>query len=177
MSDFRVFPNVMERQVTETILRQAVLFRPAVDADFPALAHLLHGLAREFITPAMAPEVAATFLRENDVAALRANRERGHVFTIAEIDGALAGYCAIRPPAHLFHLFVDARWHRRGVGRALWQAALATAGPAAQFIVNASPYAVPAYEALGFCCIGAPQTHNGVQFQPMVFGIDQSISA
>jgi GNAT superfamily N-acetyltransferase len=153
----------MERQVTG-----AIHLRPASDADFPALAHLLHDLACAFITPAMAPEVAATFLRENDEAALRAYRARGHVFTVAEIDGALAGFIAIRPPAHLFHLFVDARWHRRGVGRALWEAASAAVGTAAAFTVNSSPYAVPAYEALGFCCDGALQTRNGVQFQPMV---------
>jgi ribosomal protein S18 acetylase RimI-like enzyme len=156
----------MERQVNEPIL-----LRPAVDADFPALAHLLHGLACAFITPAMATEVAATFLRENDEAALRAYRERGDVFTVAEIAGELAGYIAIRPPTHLFHLFVDARWHRRGVGRALWEAARVTAGSetgTAHFTVNSSPYAVPAYQALGFRCDGALQTRNGVQFQPMV---------
>lgn len=153
----------MERQVNDVIL-----LRPAVDADFPALAQLLHRLACAFITPAMATEVAATFLRENDEAALRACRDLRHVFTVAEIAGDLAGYIAIRPPTHLFHLFVDARWHRRGVGRALWEAALVTAGTSAYFTVNSSPYAVPAYEALGFRCDGPLQTRNGVQFQPMV---------
>jgi GNAT superfamily N-acetyltransferase len=87
---------------------------------------------------------------------------------VAEIAGELAGYIAMRPPTHLFHLFVDARWHRRGVGRALWEAALVTAGTSSDFTVNSSPYAVPVYEALGFRCDGAAQTRNGVQFQPMV---------
>lgn len=145
-----------------------ILLRPVVDADFPALAQLLHASACAFITPAMAPEVAATFLRENDETALLAYRERGHVFTVAEIAGDVAGYIAIRPPTHLFHLFVDARWHRRGVGRALWEAALVTAGTSSHFTVNSSPYAVPVYEALGFRCDGAAQSRNGVQFQPMV---------
>jgi len=147
---------------------QTILIRPAADADYPAMAGILHALAIAFITPGMAPEAAATFLRENNEAALRAYRAQGHVASVAEIGGVLAGFIAVRPPSHLFHLFVAARWHRHGVARALWQTACAQAAPAAVFTVNASPYAVPAYSALGFRRDGAQQCRNGVTFQPMV---------
>lgn len=147
----------------------SIRLRPAVGADFPALALLLHDLAVHYITPDMAPEVAATFLRENDEAALLAYRERGHRFRIATTEGEIVGFIALRPPSHLFHLFVAERWQRRGVARALWDAARAEAGPQTQFTVNSSPYAVRAYEALGFRRDGAMQTRNGVQYQPMVF--------
>ncbi|WP_332876343.1 GNAT family N-acetyltransferase [Massilia sp. S19_KUP03_FR1] len=145
-----------------------IVIRPAVDADYPAMAAMLRTLATAFIVPGMPPEAGATFLRDNDEAALRAYRDRGHVASVAEIEGRLAGYIALRPPSHVFHLFVDHRWHRRGVARALWRAACAQAAPAAIFTVNSSPYAVPAYEALGFRCDGAAQCRNGVTFQPMV---------
>jgi ribosomal protein S18 acetylase RimI-like enzyme len=164
IDDFRGFPNVTERQ-----LNDAIRLRPAVGADFPALAQLLHDLACRFITPAMAPEVASTFLRENDAAALLGYRERGHVFRVATIAGEIAGFIALRPPSHVFHLFVGERWQRRGVARALWDGARADAGPQAQFTVNSSPYAVPAYAALGFRTDGVLQVRNGVAFQPMVF--------
>ncbi|MDH5177722.1 MAG: GNAT family N-acetyltransferase [Gammaproteobacteria bacterium] len=35
------------------------------------------------------------------------------------------------------------------------------------FTVNASAYAVPAYERLGFRCVGPVKEANGVRFQPM----------
>ena len=154
----------MERQVACSIS-----LRPAVLADFPLLARLLHDAACLFITPAMTPEAAATFLRENDEAGLLAYREQGHRFHVALIAGEVAGYSAMRPPSHLFHLFVAQRWHRRGVARALWDAARAEAAQDAPFTVNASPYAVPAYAALGFRCDGTLQERNGVHFQPMVW--------
>lgn len=160
---FRDFPNVTERQVDEVIT-----LRPAVDADFPILATLLHALASRFITPGMAPEVAATFLRDNDESALRVYGERGHTVTVAEIDGVLAGFIAIRPPSHVFHLFVDARWHRRSVARALWEAARQEAAPGTPFTVNASLFAVPVYQALGFRCDGAALNRHGVTYQPML---------
>ena len=147
---------------------QKITIRPARESDYPAMATLLHTLATTFIVPGMPPEAAATFLRENDQAALRAYRAAGHVASVAEIDGAVAGFIAIRPPSHLFHLFVAERWHRRGVARALWERARAQAAPGAVFTVNSSPYAVAAYTALGFGCDGVQQCRNGVTFQPMV---------
>jgi GNAT superfamily N-acetyltransferase len=145
----------MDKQIT---------MRPATAADYPALADLLHALALVFIVPGMPVEAAATFLRENNKDAMLAHREKGHVVTVAEIAGELAGFIAIRPPGHLFHLFVAQPFQRRGVARALWCAAR---GDAARFTVNASPYAIPVYTAMGFACAGPLACHHGVTFQPM----------
>jgi GNAT superfamily N-acetyltransferase len=143
-----------------------ILIRPAQDADYPVVAALLKTLALAFITPGMAAEAASTFLRENDVDALRAYRTRGHVVSVAECDGVIAGFIAIRPPGYLFHLFVAQAFHRCGVGRRLWDSAR---GNGTAFTVNASPYAVPVYEALGFMRSAPLACVKGVSFQPMVF--------
>lgn len=143
-----------------------ITIRPARDADYPVIGALFKHLAQTFITPDMAPEVAATFLRENDAQAMLANRARGHIVSIAEVDGTTAGFIAIRPPSHLFHLFVGEEFHRRGVARRLWDS-VRDAAP--QFTVNASPYAVGAYEALGFVRNGSMACVRGVSFQPMTF--------
>jgi GNAT superfamily N-acetyltransferase len=145
-------------------MEQEILIRPARLDDMALLADMLHALAMRFIVPGMPPEAAATFLRENDGAALLAYRERGHATSLAEIDGVVAGFISIRPPSHLFHLFVGEARQRRGVARALWDSVRANADT---FTVNASPYAVPAYLALGFCCAGPPACRNGVSYQPM----------
>jgi len=147
----------MDKQIT---------LRPATAADFSALADLLHALAQVFIVPGMPPEAAATFLRENDKDAMLAYRAQGHVVTLAEIGGELAGFIAIRPPSHLFHLFVAQPFQRRGVARALWRAGR---GDAERFTVNSSPYAIPVYTAMGFVCAGPLACHHGVTFQPMTF--------
>jgi GNAT superfamily N-acetyltransferase len=142
------------------------MIRAARDDNYPVHAAMLRTLAQTFITPGMAAEAAATFLRENDAEAMLVNRARGHLVRIAEIGGATAGFIAIRPPSHVFHQFVAQAYHRRGVARQLWDGAR---GAATAFTVNASPYAVPAYEALGFACAGPMACVRGVSFQPMTY--------
>lgn len=144
--------------------------RPAEQNDYPVMAHMLHGLALKFIVPGMTTEAAATFLRSNDEAALLAYRDAGHVASVAVIDDQIAGFIAIRPRNHVFHLFVAQQWQRRGVARALWEHVLEQAGPeTGAFTVNSSPYAVPAYLALGFTCSAPRDCHMGVSYQPMIY--------
>lgn len=139
--------------------------RPAEIDDYPTMASMLHALATTFIVPDMTTEAAATFLRSNDAAALLAYRNDGHVSSVALVDGAIAGFITIRPPSHLFHLFVGQQWQRRGVARALWN----SVPHGDSFTVNASPYAVKAYQALGFACTAPMACHMGVSFQPMAY--------
>lgn len=144
--------------------------RPADQDDYPVLANMLHALALKFIVPGMTTEAAATFLRSNDEAALLAYRDAGHVTSVAVIDGQIAGFIAVRPPSHVFHLFVAEKWQRRGVARALWEHVFEHAGAGIDtFTVNASPYAVPAYLALGFQCDGPLACRASVSFQPMIY--------
>jgi GNAT superfamily N-acetyltransferase len=73
----------------------------------------------------------------------------------------------------LYHLFVDRRWQRRGIARRLWEAGRAAAlasGASGSFTVNASNYALPFYEALGFVRSGpmqaGPLIHNPMRLDP-----------
>lgn len=142
------------------------------EADIGAVARLLEVLAREYFLHTCSPEQASTFLRENDAAALRRLVGEGYVYHVAEVDGQLAGFIAVRDRQHVYHLFVAAQFHRRGVGRALWEHASAVAmagGSEGGFTVNASNYAVPMYETLGFVRTLPTQCKNGLEFNPMVF--------
>lgn len=69
---------------------------------------------------------------------------------------------------HIALFFVDGRFHRQGVGRQLFETALA-ACPSDTMTVNSSPYAVPVYRALGFRETAAEQNVNGLRFTPMAF--------
>ena len=147
-----------------------MLIRPLEEADLPACARLLRDSASEFIVHESTPEGASTFLRENDEHGLRAYVQGGHVYHVARDGTALAGFVGVRANSHLFHLFVDKRWHGRGLARQLWNVARREAivrGGPGEFTVNSSNYAVPVYEAFGFVRTAPMQCVKGLYFNPM----------
>jgi GNAT superfamily N-acetyltransferase len=146
-----------------------MLIRPFQPADIPLAAAVLRRAAETFILHESAPEHAAAFLAEHDAAGLRRNLDAGFVYHAAIVDGVLAGFIGVRGGTHLFHLFVDAAYQRRGIARALWRAALDAAlqpGHPGVFTVNASNVAVPFYASLGFERT-APVQDAKVPYNPM----------
>jgi GNAT superfamily N-acetyltransferase len=147
--------------------------RSLVPDDIPALAALLRRAAQEFILHESTPEDGARFLAEQGEEGMRAFVAKGFVYHLAEIDGELAGFIAIRERSHVYSLYVDKAFHRRGVARRLWETARALAldaapGPAhpGAFTVNASNHALPFYAALGFVPT-APTQAGIVRYKPM----------
>ena len=136
------------------------------------MARLFRASALEFIVHDSPLEGVCNFLRENDEEGLRGFVRCGHVYHVALDSGELAGFIAIRNNDHLYHLFVDRRWHRQGLARRLWDAARSAAlaqGGSGSFTVNASSFAVPVYEAFGFERTGPLQCVKGLQVNPMRF--------
>ncbi|QOL49156.1 GNAT family N-acetyltransferase [Massilia litorea] len=148
------------------------LIRPLDIADLPACARLLRASASEFIVHESSKEGACTFLRENDEAGMRGYIAAGHVYHVAVDGDDIAGFIAIRDNSHVFHLFIDKRWHRQGLARRLWEVARAASlarGGSGVFTVNASNYAVPVYAAFGFERTAPTQCVKGLYFNPMRF--------
>lgn len=82
-------------------------------------------------------------------------------------DGILIGMLATRDEGrHIALFFVDGRFQRRGIGRALFAEALA-AHPQGPITVNAAPYAVEIYRRLGFVQADAEQLTDGLRYIPM----------
>ena len=126
--------------------------RPILDKDIPAVARLMRTLSEEFIVHESTTEAAASFIRENDEAGILDFIDAGIAYRVADIDGRVVGFIAIRDHRHLFHMFVDKAYHRRGIARQLWEVARKAAieaGNPGVFTVNSSNYALPVYEALG----------------------------
>jgi ribosomal protein S18 acetylase RimI-like enzyme len=146
--------------------------------DIPAVAALLRRAAEEFILHESAPEDAVVFLTEQGEDAVRAFLAQGFVYHVAEVDGALAGFIAIRERSHVYSLYVDKAFHRRGIARRLWETARehaldeapGTDHPGA-FTVNSSNHAVPFYAALGFVPT-APMQVSIVRYNPMRLVLD-----
>ncbi|MGN1415617.1 MAG: GNAT family N-acetyltransferase [Oscillospiraceae bacterium] len=82
-------------------------------------------------------------------------------------EGRLVGVIASRSGGtHIALFFVDGKYHRCGIGRALFETVLKRC-PAERMTVNSSPYAVPVYRRLGFSETAPEQTVCGLRFTPM----------
>ncbi len=145
--------------------------RTITDPDIPVIARLMWSLSSEYIVHDTTPEAAAAFERENNEEGVRGFLNAGMMYRVAEIDGAVAGFIAMRDNKHLFHMFVDKAHHRKGIATALWheaRRAAIEAGNPGVFTVNASNYALPVYEALGFVRTDGTQCKNGIYYNPML---------
>jgi len=147
--------------------RYRMRIRPFQQDDLASIASLLAVLASEFIVADCMPETAAAFLKEQDSAAIAAHIAAGMVYHVAVAEHGIAGFIGVRNRSHIYHMFVARPFQRRGVARALWQAARQASGHAGVFTVNASNYAVPVYEAMGFVRTMPMQSRNGIAFNPM----------
>lgn len=99
-----------------------------------------------------------------------------YVYLIAECDGEVAGFIAMRDVTHLFHLFVAVRHQRNGLARVLWQhareLAFRTRSPTSlTFTVNASHNAVEVYRAFGFQPTTGSRETEGIRFLPMQLAV------
>jgi ribosomal-protein-alanine N-acetyltransferase len=130
-----------------------VKLRPVTHADGPALAEL-HASA--FDAPWPADEI------------LRFAEDRGGVGLAVEADGALAGFILCRliaGEAEVLTLAVRPAARRRGIGRALLEAALVLATPIAESmfleVAADNPGAVALYEGAGFERVGRRAGYYG----------------
>lgn len=93
-----------------------------------------------------------------------------YTYIVAEREGAMLGFIALRDVSHVFHLFVARDYQRTGVARRLWREAkaqaLKTSAPR-QFTVNSSLRAVATYRAFGFEPAGEVVSVHGISFMPM----------
>jgi GNAT superfamily N-acetyltransferase len=114
----------------------ALTLRPAEPDDVPAVGQL-HHRSRRSAYRNIVPDSALTAVPADAIARWWTERwsyeRHTHLLTVAEYDGALAGFSYVGPdedgdPAtgELYALHVDDRYHRRGIGTALIHDALTT---------------------------------------------------
>ncbi|MBS7329839.1 GNAT family N-acetyltransferase [Lacrimispora saccharolytica] len=95
---------------------------------------------------------------------------QGHYkLIVALCDDRIVGVASLRNGTHLSLLFVDDKYHRRGIARAMmYRFKDYLVGEGESFItVNASPYATEFYHKVGFVSEGPMQKKDGMIFTPM----------
>ena len=80
--------------------------------------------------------------------------------------GKLVGVIATYELSHIALFFVDGKYHRRGIGKALYKK-VESLNNKGLFTVNSSPYAYLVYHHLGFVDSDKEQCINGLRFIPM----------
>ena len=146
--------------------------RDATVDDALRISALLTALAEEFIVRDCTPEGRLALLAHFGVSEMKQRiATPEYRFHVAEDGAALAGVVGIRAATHLQYLFVARSHQRTGLARRLWELARTEAirggNTVGRFTVNASGYAVPAYERMGFRRVGPVREVDGVRFQPM----------
>ena len=130
-----------------------------------AISALVQASFLEFVAPDWDPNARETFLKESSPQDLEAGIANGEFAAAAQLDDQLVGFVLLPSPEILGMLFVHPNHVGHGIGGALWQAAkqhLNIRHPALEAIeLNSSPYAVPAYSALGFRAISEPFWKSG----------------
>ncbi len=84
----------------------------------------------------------------------------------------IVGMLTLRNNSHISLLFVDEKYHRKGIGRALIEYLreylLSEAG-ISKVTVNAAPYGVAFYHKLGFQDLRPEEERDGIRYTPMEF--------
>lgn len=136
------------------------------------MSSLVSALSEEFIVGEFAPEGRAYFLREHSPTAVQQRLAGDFRLYLAEDGTDLVAVAAIRGNTHLYYLFVSKPYQGTGLARRLWSRVKEDSmaqGSTGIFTVNASNYAVAAYEGLGFRRTEPAQEKNGVLYNPMRF--------
>lgn len=84
--------------------------------------------------------------------------------------GNIVGMITLRNNSHISLLFVDARYHRKGIGSALLSylcGYMRTELGKKKVTVNSSPFGVAFYHRLGFKDLQTEQTADGIRYTPM----------
>lgn len=132
--------------------------------EIPAALELCWRVFLEFEAPDYPAEGVAAFRASLD----DEERKRTLRFYGAFDGDTPVGVLCMRPPQHIADFFVDAAYHRRGIGRRLFEV-MRRDYTRQVFTVNASPYAVEVYRRLGFVPTDTEQLTDGLRYTPMRF--------
>jgi ribosomal protein S18 acetylase RimI-like enzyme len=145
--------------------------RLADKSEAEAISRFVSELTVGHIGPTLHVGGLEQLLRTMDLASTITRMNNGFPHWVALEGGVIVGIAVVKPPSHIYHLFVRSDRQRSGVGRQLMNKALSfisdTCGRAT-VSVNSSLNAVDAYRRFGFRDAGDEVLDRaGVRFQPM----------
>ena len=145
--------------------------RNATIKDAHAISLFVSALSAEHIGPSLGKGGLEKLLGSMDEAATKKRMVDGWPHICITHESALLAIAVIKPPTHLYHLFVRTDQQRTGIGTKLLK--IVDAWCVDSFgtpiaTVNSSLNAVEAYRRFGFNTDGPIIEIDGVRHQPMV---------
>lgn len=112
----------------------------------------------------------------NEDMLLDAIEKKEMIFWVLKDNGKIVGTIALRNQNHISLLFVDASYHKKGLGRLLFETLKSRCILDHQtFItVNSSPYALNFYKRVGFEASSQQQEKDGILYIPMIYRIKEN---
>ena len=143
------------------------------DKDLQRALDLVNRVFSEFVAVDYSQQGIDTFesYLRNKLQEVSASLKSGDKKIWAYYQGdEILGVIATQSTSHISLMFVDKQYHRQGIARQLFNVALDwfKQNDAAQITVNSSPYAVKAYECLGFLKTDEQQEKDGIIYVPMM---------
>ena len=139
--------------------------RKASSEDVTAISRLVQSSFRAHVAPDWGQEAQDSFYSETAVEKLAARLAASTFAAVYEEDAKIIGVILLPRPNLVQLCFVATSHLRRGIAGALWQAArdyLEENLPEVKTVeLNASPYAVAAYKAMGFFPISKQYRRHG----------------
>lgn len=142
----------------------------------PEISELVRESFLEFVAPDWERAARETFLKESSAEALRVAISEGEYSAVAFMGVQMVGFIHLSNPSVMTMLFVHPGQLRNGIGCSLWHSAMehlsACYSDPGAVELNASPYAVAAYSAMGFQAIGEPFTKGGCTATRMAYSFN-----
>ena len=139
--------------------------RSASPSDASAISQLVQSSFRAFVAPDWEEEAQNSFYSETTPEKLAARLAESTFAAVYQEDAKVIGVILLPRPNLVQLCFVATTHLRRGIGGALWESArthLETNLPECKTVeLNASPYAVEAYKAMGFFPISKQYRRRG----------------
>ncbi len=138
---------------------------------------LVRDVFDEFEAPGYSQEGIENFNQFANFENIQKCLEENLKIIVAKIENKIVGMIAVRSYAHIAMLFVDKKFHRKGIAKNLVEKAKKYCEQYHQNLeaitVNSSPYAVGFYEKMGFVKMSDEQIVDGIRFTPMKLVIYQ----
>lgn len=144
--------------------------RDANKTDAPAIADLVCKLSIEHIATSLGDGGLEKLLSSMSTNATEKRIADGWPHLCALDGDKLVGIVVVKPPTHLYHLFVHTDYQRSGIGKNLFTIAddwSTSASGERLATVNSSLNAIKIYECIGFDSNGPIIDSDGVKYQPM----------
>lgn len=148
-----------------------VTIRRGTPKDVIRIHYLVKDVFNEFVAPGYSEEGIKTFFDYIRPENIVENHNNNHFTLVAALQDDIIGVIHMRDFEHISLMFVDKKYHRRGIARRLFDGARQICKKerpqTGEITVNSSPYAVPVYNKLGFRVAGGEEIKNGIRYVPM----------